>query len=391
MFRARVVARALLVGALSVSAACSDDDVNVPATAATVEVTPRVSAIRAGQTQQLTAQAKDANGNNMTNDNVVWTSLDTNVATVNASGLVTVLASGATAIVAQTRGASGFASIDAVGNVASISISGSTGSLPIAQTVQLTATPLEANGRELFRPITWASSVPTVATVSSTGLVTTVGVGSTNITATSEGKTATLAFTVLPPAPVSTVTLSTTSGFLPTTIGVPLTVTLRDANGGVLSDRAVSWTTSNAAVATVSATGVVTALTNGTVTITATSEGKTASGTFSAIAGLRSGNALTFTNATVNTSIFYAVYVPAGSTSLSVTLRNGNGDPDLYVYRPGQSLTTTAACASETGGATVSETCTLATPVAGVWVVEVFAFAAHTGTTITATVTPTPP
>lgn len=389
--RMRAAAHAVLLGTLVATSACSDDDVVVPETASTVDVLPRVSEVRAGATVQLTAQAKDANGANMTNDVVVWSTLDSTVATVNQSGLVTVLSSGGAAIVATTRGASGFASIDAIGNVASVSITGSTGSLPIGQTVQLAATPLEANGRELFRPITWTSSAPAVATVSNTGLVTTVGVGSTVISAASEGKTATLNFTVLPPTPVATVTLSLSSGYLPTSVSVPLTATLRDAAGGVLSARVVTWTTSNAAIATVSATGVVNAIANGAVTITATSEGKTASGTFTAIPGLRSATGVTFTNSVEKTSAFYAVFVPAGSTSLNATLRGGNGDPDLYLYRPGQSLTSAAECASENGGTTIVEDCVRANPVAGVWVVEVFAYLAHAGTTLTATVTPTPP
>jgi len=165
---------------------------------------------------------------------------------------------------------------------------------------------------------------------------------------------------------------------------------MRDANGGVLSGRTATWASSNTALATVTSAGVVTALAAGTVTITATSEGRSGSASYSAVAGLRSGVGQNFGNPT-DAIAAYAVYVPAGSTQLLVTLRNGNGDPDLYVYRPGQDLNTAAACASENGGAVVSETCTLANPVAGVWVVLVYAYETHANTTITATLTPTPP
>ena len=392
-FRAHRATRrwvALGVSTLVALAACNSDDVTVPETAATVDVTPHLVSVKAGQTTQLAAQAKDANGNNIANDAVTWVSLDTNVATVNASGLVTVLQSGATAIVATTRGASGFSSIDAVGNVATVSITG-TAQLPFAGNTQLNVVAYEANGRELFRPVTWTSSAPTVATVSSTGFVQTVGVGTATITATADGKSGTFTITVLPPPPVATVALSPNSGFVPTGIAVPLAITLRDASNNVLNDpRIVAWTTSNAAIATVSATGVVTAQTAlGSVTITATSEGKSGTATFTTLTGLRSGVANPFANPSVNTSSFFAVYVPAGSTNLTVAMSGGTGDPDLYVYRPGLSLSGAATCASENNGP--GETCTLATPAAGVWVVEVFAFTAHTGTNVTATVTPTPP
>jgi len=334
----------------------------------------------------------DASGNDMSGGTVIWKSLDTLIASVNESGLVTVRSSGSTAITASVLGATGFASIDAVGVTSTVVITGSpTGTLPMGQTLQLNASAREANGRELFRPVSWTSSTPSVATVSNTGLVTSVGVGTTTITATAEGKSSTQAINVTPPAPVETVAISpATGGYLPTTVGVPLTATMRDANGGTLTGRTATWSSSNTSVATVTSAGVVTALTPGTVTITATSEGKNGTATYTATSGLRSGVGQTFGNST-GASAFYAVYVPAGSTQLVITLRNGNGDPDLYVYRPGQALTTTPACASETGGATVSETCTLANPVAGVWVVRVDAFETHANTTITATLTPTPP
>ncbi len=381
--RARVSTLAL-VASLFALGACDDDEVTVPETATTVEVTPRISTVTAGQTLQLSAQAKTRLGANLSNDNVTWRSLDTTVARVSSAGLVTVLTSGSTAITATTRGATGFATIDAVGIVASVTITGAT-ELPVSQSTRLSAAALEANGRQLFSPITWTSSAPTVATVSATGLVTTLTPGTTNITAATAGKSTTMAFRVLPPPPVNTITFTPNSGFLPTAVGVPLTVTLRDANNGVLVGRVITYESSNEAVATVSATGVVTAVATGPVTITVRSEGKSASANFSALPGLRSAVGVTFGNA-VNESSFWAVYVPSGSTALSVTLRNGTGDPDLYLYAPG---TNTPACASEAAGPT--ENCNITNPAGGVWVVESFAFSANAGTTVTATVTPTPP
>jgi hypothetical protein len=266
--------------------------------------------------------------------------------------------------------------------------SAATVNLPIPQTLQLTAKPQDATGRDLFRDVTWTSSAPTVATVSSTGLVTTVAIGTATITATSEGKTGTSTITVVPPPAVSTVTLSLTSGFMPSTVGVPLTATLRDAAGGLLVNRVVTWSSSNDALATVSATGVVTGAGFGSVTITATSEGRTGTGTFSTIPGLRSGVGLTFSNSSTNLAQF-AVYVPPGSTSLVLTLRNGTGDPDLYIYRPGNTNINADDAHSFNDGPT--ENITVTNPAAGVWWVLVDPFLPHTGTVITATVTPTPP
>jgi len=52
-----------------------------------------------------------------------------------------------------------------------------------------------------------------------------------------------------------------------------LSATATDANGNVLDDRSISWFSSSPAVATVSSSGVVTGVSPGLVTVTATSEG----------------------------------------------------------------------------------------------------------------------
>lgn len=372
------------------AAACDESTPADPVVVATVEVTPRLTTARVGTSQQLAATAKDAKGNPMSGETIVWKSSEPSVATVSASGLVTFVGSGSTAILATARGTSGFATIVADANVAGVSMSaGATLNVGLGQAVQLTATPQDAAGRSLFRPITWASSAPAVATVSSTGLITSVTAGTTTITATSEGKVGTTLVTIVPPPPVATVTLSLSSGLMPSTVGVPLTVTLRDASNNLLTDaRIVTWATSDAAIATVSSTGVVTGVAAGTVTITATSEGKSASGTFSVRTGLRHATPLTFSNSTTSLAQF-AVYVPAGTTSLRITLGSGTGDPDLYLYRPGNTNVNADDCHSFNDGPT--ETCTVTNPAAGVWWVLVDPFVAHVGTVITATITPTPP
>ena len=381
----------LMLAAFVAVSACEEDEVTTPPQARTVAVTPRVASVVSGQTVQLAAEARDASGAAMSGGPVVWKSLDTLVARVSESGLVTVLSSGSTAITATVLGATGFGTIDAIGVTSAVVITGTvTGNLPIGQSLQLSASAREANGRALFKPVTWSSSAPTVATVSNTGLVTSVSVGSTVITATADGKSSTQNITILPPPPVATVVVVPDSGFLPTGVPVPLSATLRDANGGVLTGRTTTWASSNTAIATVTNAGVVTALTPGRVTLTATSEGRSGSAPFNAATGLRHNVGQNFGNPT-DALASYAVYVPAGSTQLQITLRNGTGDPDLYVYRPLQSLATAAACASENGGAVVSETCTLTNPQAGVWVVLVYAYETHANTTILATIVPTPP
>ena len=121
---------------------------------------------------------------------------------------------------------------------------------------------------------TWTTSAASVATVDATGLVTAVGAGSASITATSTANTnrkASVTITVTAPA-VRNVTVSPSSAILKPgdTQGFVANV---DADPGVA--RTVTWASSNTAVATVTAAGVVTAVTPGAVTITATSTANT--------------------------------------------------------------------------------------------------------------------
>ncbi len=79
---------------------------------------------------------------------------------------------------------------------------------------------------------------------------------------------------VAPGVPVATVTVSPASAGEQVGQTVQLTATPRDSAGNPLVGRTVTWATSNAAVDTVSATGLVTGVLAGSTTITATSEGQ---------------------------------------------------------------------------------------------------------------------
>jgi len=86
------------------------------------------------------------------------------------------------------------------------------------------------------------------------------------------------------PAPVATVSVSPASLSIAVGQTMQLTATPRDAAGHALKGRTVTWKTSNGAVATVSATGLVAGVNAGTATITATSEAVTGTATSTMIA-----------------------------------------------------------------------------------------------------------
>src|SRR5438552_9551624 len=217
---AQTLRRLLAVAAVLLFATCHNE--GPPATVASVTVTPRTLTVGVGATAQLTATPKDANGTALTGRVVTWASDNTTVATVSSMGLVGGVAQGQATITATSEGQSGTAALTVVVLVASVTVTPTLATGGIGQTVQLTATPKEANGNVLTgRGVTSASNNTAVATVGSTGLVRGVAQGQATITATSETKSGTAAITLMRLL-VASVTASSAG---PQPLNVRLTIT----------------------------------------------------------------------------------------------------------------------------------------------------------------------
>ncbi|MXY48485.1 MAG: Ig domain-containing protein, partial [Gemmatimonadetes bacterium] len=150
----------------------------------------------------------------------------------------------------------------------------------IGATVQLTATVRDQNNNTMTgQAVTWTSSVTAVATVSGNGLVTAVSNGTTQITARSGNASGTANITVAEPVPTRIAV--TPSSHTLETIGatVQLTATVRDQRNNVMSGQTITWSSGDAAVATVSGTGLVSAVGNGMAEITARSGNLSANAT----------------------------------------------------------------------------------------------------------------
>ena len=157
--------------------------------------------------------------------------------------------------------------------VASVTLTPELATLFVAGTLKLSARLRDANGALLTgRPITWASDDAAVATVDPDGTVQGAGPGSAAVTATSEGVSGFA--TIRVNARVAAVTVAPAVNTVAVGRTVRLAATVKDAAGNALTDRPVTWTSSNLSVASVSATGVVTGVRADptSVTITATSE-----------------------------------------------------------------------------------------------------------------------
>ena len=161
--------------------------------------------------------------------------------------------------------------------VATVEVTPPTATVPVGQTVQLTATPQDSTDAPLpDRPVTWTSDNPAIVSVDVNGLATGKTPGSATITATSEGKSGVSYITVteIPSVPVASVTVSPPTATVEVDQTVQLTATPKDANGSPLTGRTVTWSSSATAVAIVNGSGLVTGRASGAATITATSEGQ---------------------------------------------------------------------------------------------------------------------
>jgi uncharacterized protein YjdB len=191
--------------------------------------------------------------------------------------------------------------------VTSVSVTPTSSTLQIGATVQLQVTAFDANNNVLTgRVVTSSSANPAIASVNSLGLVTAVSAGTTQITVTSEGKSANATIIVSAPAPVPVASVSVSPATSSMQIGakVQLLATVRDANNNVLTGRVIAWSSGNTVVASVTGSGLVTAVAAGSAQITATSEGK-------------SGNAAANVSAPP----------PVAVASVGVTLASGSLNP----------------------------------------------------------------
>ncbi len=205
-----------------------------------------------------------------TDQNVTWASSDPSVATVTDAGYVVALKAGTTNITATVSGKTATCVLTVKAKtvaVTSISLNKTALNLTEGDKETLTVTFNPENATN--KTITWSSDDDSVATVSATGEVTAVGEGTTTITATSNnGKEAACTVTVAKKIIAATaITLSSTTADLKVNGSVNLTATVTPDNA---TDKTVTWTTSDAAVATVDAGGKVTAVALGEATITAT-------------------------------------------------------------------------------------------------------------------------
>ncbi len=235
--------------------------ITVPVTSVTI--TPTTFTLYTGSTRQLMATIIPSNA---TNKVVSWSSTNTAVATVNSSsGVITGVSAGSTTIRAQTAdgGFAATSSVTVIIGIQKITLNTSNLSLLKGATFQAIATIAPSNATN--KTVAWSSAIASIATVSSTGLITAVGNGTGIISCFTQDGNKTASIIVRVTTPVSSVRLNQTAITLSRNATYQL---LSVISPSTTSNRTVIWSSSNSAIATVSSSGNVRGVAIGSAVIT---------------------------------------------------------------------------------------------------------------------------
>ena len=251
-------------------------------TVSTIEVSPTSASLEIGKTQRFSATAKASNGSTISGVNFTWTSSNTAVITINASGLATAVAAGTAMIRATGNGiASAPATITVtLPPVTNVTVNPSSAQeMTVGDTLSFTATARAANGTERDDvSITWTSSDTDVVSITSAGVATAVSAGMATIRATADGVSSSpVAITVVEPPPpppmVATVTVSPTDPSIEEGQTQQFEAMAMTDDGMAIPDAIITWMSSDDGVVTIDADGLATGVSAGEATITATADG----------------------------------------------------------------------------------------------------------------------
>ena len=288
---------------ISCSALLPQQNVKTPsptqATLTTISVAPSTTSVNVSADILFVATGNYSDGTtkNLTST-AQWNSSNSAVASVNATGTATGMGQGTATISATSAGVSGSAMLTvnttgggtgsgSGGSAGSGGSSGSGGSIatltgitilpanpsiPLNTTEALTATGSYSDGSsaDITSRVTWVSSSPATASVTTTGEVTAVAAGSTTITATLGGVSQSTVVTVTAPT-ITSISVGPDGPTLPIGITEQFVATAIYSDGSTADLTAgVAWSSSTASVATIDSTGLASLVGAGTTTITAT-------------------------------------------------------------------------------------------------------------------------
>jgi len=264
---------------LCVAIGCAADGGTNPPNVTSVLITAPATAPSfqtLGRTVQFAAEPRDG-ATILAGLTLTWSSSAPAVASVSGTGLVTAASNGSTLIRASAQGVLSDPVVVTVAQVADATIITPTSVAmgAIGSTRQLTAASADSSGAAIpgSPVITWTSAGNgATATVNATGLVTSVGVGTSDTAVATIGTKVAKAPITVTQVPASILVASTGNDTLRTTgRQKTFTATVRDSQLNTIGAAPVTWLSTTPATATVSAGGVATAVADGNTNVQATS------------------------------------------------------------------------------------------------------------------------
>lgn len=237
-----------------------------------IEVAPATSSVKIGKTQQFSATLYDKQNVPIENVDFIWESSDQTVATIDDTGLATVIKDGTVSFTASALGVTSDSIPLNIAGYKNIMVSPVSTTVKINGTKKFTAALYDEDGDPVNNvSFTWSSSDDTVATIDSDGILTVLKDGNVTVTASalslvSDPVTVNIAgyqnIVVTPSS--STVKMNNTQQF---------TAVLYDEENDPVEGVTFTWNSSNNTLLTVDSTGLATGKLDGSVTITASALG----------------------------------------------------------------------------------------------------------------------
>lgn len=223
-----------------------------------------------GESVQFSARVVQDGVQRAVTGNVSWSSSNTSVVSIDPLGRAEAVGNGSSTITARADGLSETVTVQVEQEIAAVTFdAGNSVELnSIGQGLQLTVTPRDENGNpvEADDP-EYSTSNPSVATVTSNGIVEAIGNGFSRVTATVAGQSGTI--DVIVDQKATDIALAFLRECLSAEGTLPISAILTDARGNLMPNASVTWETSDPGVATVDGEGTVSGVSAGTVEITA--------------------------------------------------------------------------------------------------------------------------
>ena len=280
-FSRRIVVFATLFAAFGGLSAC--DALKKVKDACSVTIAPRDFTVPVNATTTVIGTAFDCDGNSIKGKTIKYSSSNSAIANVTDAGQVIGLAVGTAIVTASANGKTADANVTVTPEkVATVTVSPATQTLRRGNSLQMTAVAKNNQGVVINGiTFTWASSNSSLAAVDNSGKVLALAPGSVTITATADGQIGSSLLTITE-VPIGSCTLTPQNLKITQSGQAAPVLVLKDTAGGVLSQvgRAITWSSDNNLVATVSTSGVISAVKQGTAKITAADQNNPATSCF---------------------------------------------------------------------------------------------------------------